>query len=103
MPPIERGPSSVGWPNFDPDIFIQDWNNTLIPTSKDKSFEECIKRAFGLKNKDHYVYHAIASVTLEQVQSAIKVGSRNGMHAWYRDEEGKQVSLPSHNDICAQC
>lgn len=40
---------------------------------------------------DEYVYHAIASVKLSQVQRAVDVGGAKGMHGWYRLEGGDLV------------
>ena len=59
-------------------------------------FQQAIITAFNLPpggTKDDYVYHAIASVTLEQVQCVIEAGEKNGLHRWYVDEEGKSVCL----------
>lgn len=83
-------PYTVGSSSFDPDLFIRQWSKNALP--KDADFEACIEGAFGLKKQDNYVYHAVASVTLQQVQRAINGGSQNGMHAWYRDECGNIVS-----------
>jgi hypothetical protein len=97
MPP-KITPHTVGSTSFGPDSFIKQWNLEFVPKSEDNDLNGCIQKAFGLKSKDDYVYHAIASVTLQQVQSAVNAGSRNGMHAWYKDEEGQKVSS-MHSDI----
>ncbi|KAI1779355.1 hypothetical protein F4818DRAFT_247839 [Hypoxylon cercidicola] len=34
--------------------------------------------------RDPYVYHAIVSVTLPEVQHVVSLGGQNGLHAWYR-------------------
>ncbi|KAI6088453.1 hypothetical protein F4821DRAFT_89234 [Hypoxylon rubiginosum] len=51
--------------------------------------------------RDPYVYHAIVSVTLPEVQHAISLGRQNGLHSWYRgppapadDDSGRPVVLP---------
>ena len=80
--------------SFDPVRFFDTWperSSELLP--HDNDFRTSIMNAFGLKDTDNYVYHAIASVTLAQVQHAIsRGGGENGvLHAWYRDSEGKQV------------
>jgi len=54
-------------------------------------FRRAITTAFSLDDKDDYVYHAIASVTLEQVQQVIEAGGANGLHKWYVNSEGKSV------------
>jgi hypothetical protein len=91
MPP-KSAPYTFGSTSFEPDLFIKQWNLDLVPKSEGNDLNGCIQKAFGLKNTDDYVYHAIASVTLQQVQSAVNAGSRNGMHAWYKDGQGKPVS-----------
>ena len=80
--------------SFDPAQFLDIWSqrsSQLLPREND--FRTSIIHAFGLKETDDYVYHAIASVTLAQVQHVISRGpGENGMlHAWYRDLNGKQV------------
>jgi len=74
---------------FSADIFLELWGPQFLPKNND--FRGAIVRAFGLEPTDDYVYHAVASVTLTQVQVAIDHGNKNGMHAWYRDENGQQV------------
>ena len=79
---------------FDPAQFFISWperSSEFLP--QDNDLRKSIIRAFGLKDSDDYVYHAIASVTLAQVQHAVSRGAgENGMlHAWYRDSDGKQV------------
>ncbi|KAK3488811.1 uncharacterized protein B0T23DRAFT_185246 [Neurospora hispaniola] len=48
---------------------------------------------------DEYVYHAIASVKLSQVQRAVDVGGAKGMHGWYRLEGGDLLPPPPQADI----
>lgn len=99
MPPFARArPHSVGSSSFDPDQFIEQWDEVVVP--HDNDLKKCIVRAFKLKPNDDYVYHAIASVTLDQVQAAINAGRLNGMHAWYRDENGHQVSRELGSSLC---
>lgn len=79
---------------FDPAQFLDTWperSSELLPQNAD--LRTSIIKAFGLKDSDDYVYHAIASVTLAQVQHAVSRGAgENGMlHGWYRDSKGKQV------------
>jgi hypothetical protein len=81
----------VGSRDFKPERFLGSWDPTFLPVNND--LRSSIVQAFGLAPDDDYVYHAIASVTLTQVQAAIDHGDANGMHAWYRDEAGIQVRL----------
>lgn len=81
--------NTIGSANFDAEQFLATWDAKSIPQNND--LRTAIVKAFRLKQTDDYVYHAIASVTLLQVQVAIDHGDLNGMHAWYRDGNGQQV------------
>ena len=48
---------------------------------------------FGLSSHDDYVYHAIASVSLSQVQGAVEAGTENGLCDWYPAADGSTVCL----------
>jgi hypothetical protein len=100
-PPARARPHTVGSSSFDPDAFFEQWDEAVVP--HDNDLKKCILRSFKLKQDDDYEYHAIATVTLNQVQSAINAGGRNGMHAWYRDENGFQVGqgCDAQQCICA--
>ena len=67
---------------------------------KGNDFRTAITRAFNLKEGDAYVYHAVASVTLAQVQRVIGHGGRNGLLAWYRDGDGVAVCVLC---LCVMC
>ena len=58
---------------------------------KENDLRSSIIAAFNLSSNDSYVYHAIASVTLAQVQEAIAVGGEHELHAWYLDDSGEPV------------
>jgi hypothetical protein len=78
--------------SFDPARFFDIWPEQraqLLPNDND--FRTSIIHAFGLKDTDDYVYHAIASVTLAQVQQVVSRAEDGMLHAWYRDSEGQQV------------
>lgn len=97
MPP-PKGPRAQtnGSSHFDPDAFFQLWMKdpcALLPQNND--LRSSIISAFNLAESDNYVYHAIASVTLAQVQGSIEHGGERGLHAWYPDASGKpsEVSL----------
>ncbi|KAL8754826.1 MAG: hypothetical protein Q9199_004069 [Rusavskia elegans] len=96
MPPA-KGPQAqtTGSAHFDPDAFLASWakdSKTLLPQGND--LRSSIIAAFNLAQSDSYVYHAIASVTLAQVQESIRHGGEHGLHAWYPDEAGKLSELP---------
>lgn len=86
-----KAPSTEGTPNFHPDELLDQWSKGDFAAPVDDNFQAAIIKTFGLKPGDQYVYHATASVTLGQVQQAINYGSRGGLHAWYRDEQDKEV------------
>lgn len=94
MVPTRPSARTVKSAAFDPVRFFHKWpeqHSGFLP--KDDDLRTFIIQAFGLHESDDYVYHAVASVTLAQVQHAINRGAgENGLlHAWYRDAEGKQV------------
>lgn len=76
---------------FSPDDLFDQWANREKPLPENNDLRSSIIRTFQLPRDDGYVYHAIASVNLSQVQSAIEHGSEAGFHAWYKDKEGKVV------------
>src|ERR1700760_3369391 len=95
-----------GSKSFEPDRFFDSWDLELVP--QDNDFRKFIISAFDLPNNDDYTYHAMASVQLAQVQSAIDAAGMNGMHAWYRDRNGTAVrstlnQLPQYLDSNAFC
>lgn len=94
-PPQRKKPHTVGSASFDPDKFFEEWDPERIP--KDNNLQGTIISAFNLKSSDDYVYHAIASVTLPQVQNAINHGASNGMHAWYLFDDAKKACSPRLN------
>ncbi|KAL8947429.1 MAG: hypothetical protein Q9222_006287 [Ikaeria aurantiellina] len=105
MPPA-KSPSAqtTGAARFNPDTFFDAWSEnapSLLPQSDD--LRSSIVAAFDLAKSDNYVYHAIASVTLAQVQEAIEHGGEHGLHAWYPDESGRASELlpPIAADITA--
>ncbi|KAL9598665.1 MAG: hypothetical protein Q9219_004334 [cf. Caloplaca sp. 3 TL-2023] len=104
--PTIQGPraQTTGSSHFDPDSFFDLWGNeakSLLPQGND--LRSSIIAAFDLAPSDNYVYHALASVTLGQVQEAIKHGGEHGLHNWYSDSSGaaSNLPLPSPADIYA--
>lgn len=90
MPPKQPQPFTEGSSSFDSDAFFSAWNEECLPQNND--LRTCIIKSFNLPANDAYVYHAMGSATLAQVQKAIQFGGQGGLHAWYRDDEGKEVS-----------
>ena len=96
-------PNCIGSQKFSPDAYFDGWHdgNNQSPSAKDNDLRTSIRQSFNLLPTDTYVYHAIASVTLDQVQQAIAAGGQHGLHAWYLDGVGEQTQPPSTGDIDA--
>ena len=101
-----NGPFTDGSPSFDPDksldakdsdgCFQKAW-----PLLDQNYFRQAVITAFNLPQDDDYTYHAIASVTLGQVQSAVNAGAANGLHNWYFAATGTVLLNPPRADIDA--
>ncbi|KAK3363398.1 hypothetical protein B0T25DRAFT_596620 [Lasiosphaeria hispida] len=96
----------VGSPTFDPETAIRNdaTHEAALRALEDDDFETAIQTWFRIPDGDDYVYHAIASVTLAQVQRAVNLGGQKGLHGWYdwyRDERGEALPPPSPSDISA--
>ncbi|KAJ0158956.1 hypothetical protein CTA2_10567, partial [Colletotrichum tanaceti] len=81
----------VGSPTFRPDEYADD-------AARRERANELLARddlhgatvvSFNLPAADTYVYHAMTAVRLAEVQRVVAMGGVNGLHAWYRDDEGK--------------
>jgi hypothetical protein len=87
--PLAKGISFThceGNPSFTPADIIQDierQKQTLAYLEKNDLLRAatCL---FGLPEKDTYVYHAMTSVRLAEVQHIVGLGGVNGLHDWYR-------------------
>lgn len=95
--PIPKKPQTDGSSTFEPDQFFETWAKEDFTLPIDNDFRKFIIKAFGLRVRDTYAYKATAEVTLEQAQSHVQAGGINGLHAWYRDGEGKPVSRYIHD------
>jgi hypothetical protein len=84
----------VGSPAFDPDKQIQDSaaREEALAHLQKNEFKDALSSWFKLPAGDKYVYHAITSVLLAQVQVVVDNGRTNGLHDWYRNEAGEVVS-----------
>lgn len=80
-----------GSSNFESDALFEAWSKDERNLPENDDLKSSIISTFNLPHNDSYVYHATASVTLSQVQEAINHGSKDGLHAWYLDDEGKAV------------
>ncbi|OCL08765.1 hypothetical protein AOQ84DRAFT_317881, partial [Glonium stellatum] len=100
MPP-RRGPYCEGSKSaFDPDLLFATWGDDCLPQNN-YDFGFTIIKIFNLSPTDNYVYRALGETTLRQAQAAIDAGSKNGLHAWYLDEEGNEMPPPTPADITA--
>ncbi|KAL1870021.1 hypothetical protein VTK73DRAFT_2830 [Phialemonium thermophilum] len=87
--------------SFDPDVQVRDEKareEALVHLQKN-DFRQAITTWFKLPLSDNYVYHAITSTQLAQVQEVIDHGRANGLHDWYRDEDNKPLPPPPPQDI----
>ncbi|KAF2089397.1 hypothetical protein K490DRAFT_63533 [Saccharata proteae CBS 121410] len=100
MPAQPKEPRTEGsLKPFNPDAFFDAWTEESLP--KDNDFRGAIIKAFNLPPNDSYEYHAMATVTLPQVQHVINFGGQHHLHDWYVDEEGKTLDPPPAADITA--
>ena len=101
--PLSPPASTVGSKDFQPNQLFGD--KALIDSYhshlNNNDFRTAIITAFHLPPNDDYIYHATASVTLSQVQTAINAGSSHGLHDWYLDSNSKPNGHPPTLDIAA--
>ena len=97
-PPEMSRPASfthcVGSPTFSPEDLIQDVDRqkqALDLLAKDDLYNAS-RVLLQLPEQDLYTYHAVTSVRLAQVQRVVSLGAVNGLHTWYRNEDGSPVS-----------
>jgi predicted negative regulator of RcsB-dependent stress response len=95
MPQTSSPPFTLGSKSFDPENLFQDEEKLKAANNylEKNDLRSAVTALFALAENDSYVYHAIASVTLAQVQQAILQGHHHGLHDWYKDGDGKAVSL----------
>lgn len=92
MPRIPKKAQTDGSTTFDPDTFFEAWSKEEITPPYDNNFRRFIIRAFGLPYDDDYGYRATTEVTLLQAQTHVEFGAQGGLHRWYVDENGNEVS-----------
>ncbi|KAM6535142.1 hypothetical protein FALCPG4_004734 [Fusarium falciforme] len=104
-PPEMSRPASfthcVGSPAFSPEDLIQDVDRqkqALDLLAKDDLYNAS-RVLLQLPEQDLYTYHAVTSVRLAQVQRVVSLGAVNGLHTWYRNEDGSPRDAPSQADI----
>ncbi|KAG5984480.1 hypothetical protein E4U55_004603 [Claviceps digitariae] len=102
MSPSSRVPAPcVGSASFQPETLIADDDKLQQAQSlltKDDLFEAS-RLLFGLPERDAYTYHAMTAVRLAEVQRVVNLGGVNGLHSWYRAEDGSPRESPPRSDI----
>lgn len=85
-----QGTSSSNPRNYfsEPDCYAK-----VLDSLSRNDLRSAIITGFGLSSHDDYVYRAIASVTLSQVQGAVEAGTENGLCDWYPAVDGSSVCL----------
>jgi hypothetical protein len=96
MPAIPDRAQTEDSTSFSPDAYFEAWEKGDITAPVDNDFHKFILTTFGLPDDDTYTYAAVAEVTLAQAQKYIEYGGQGGLHAWYKDDQGKPVSLPQY-------
>jgi hypothetical protein len=94
MPTIPDRAQTEDSTSFSPDAYFDAWEKGEITAPYDNDFRKFILTTFGLPRDDTYTYAAVAEVTLLQAQTYVEFGGQGGLHAWYRDDQGKPVSPP---------
>ncbi|KAK7426529.1 hypothetical protein QQZ08_006988 [Neonectria magnoliae] len=102
MSPPAKFTHCVGSLSFVPDGLIQDVERQkqaldLLNTNND--LYNASRVLLQLPERDLYTYHAITSVKLAEVQAVVALGSANGLHAWYRNEDRSPRDPPPQADV----
>lgn len=101
MSDIPQRAETQGSTTFNPDTFFDAWAKDELTPPYDNDFRKFIIRAFGLKPDDNFVYRAVAEVTLLQAQTYLEFGGQGGLHKWYVDGQGNEVSQ-TRSSLCAR-
>ncbi|KAH0279686.1 hypothetical protein KCU91_g1546, partial [Aureobasidium melanogenum] len=101
MPTIPDRAQTEDSTSFSPDAYFDAWAKGEITAPYDNDFRKFILTTFGLPHDDTYTYAAVAEVTLLQAQTYVEFGGQGGLHAWYRDDQGKPLEPPPAVDIAA--
>lgn len=89
-----RPRACVGNPSFRPLDAVKDTarQEQALQLLSRNDFAGASRVLLGLPEHDEYIYHATASVSLAETQQAVDLGGVNGLHTWYRAEDGSPVS-----------
>jgi len=86
-----------GSPSWNPDTYLTDAElhaRAQAYLSEKNDLRSAITTSFSLRKADNYVYHAIAAVTLAQVQQGVNLGRAHGLHNWYYGERAAPAPQP---------
>ncbi|KAI1466587.1 uncharacterized protein F4812DRAFT_434801 [Daldinia caldariorum] len=87
MPPSRTFTYCEGAPSWNPTTYVADaaLHEHVEALLSNDDFQSAIIASFSLPHprRDSYVYHAIVSVTLAEVQHIVSLGRQNAFHAWY--------------------
>ncbi|KAF4462216.1 hypothetical protein FALBO_10981 [Fusarium albosuccineum] len=91
----------VGSPAFRPEDLIEDTDRQkqALDLLAHDDLYNASRVLLQLPEQDLYTYHAITSVKLAQVQHVVGLGGVNGLHSWYRNEDGSPRDPPTQADI----
>ncbi|KAI1764915.1 hypothetical protein GGR53DRAFT_292744 [Hypoxylon sp. FL1150] len=88
-----------GAPSWNPSAYAADapLHSRVEGLLASDDLQAAVTASFSLPpaRRDPYVYHAIVSVTLPEVQHAVSLGRRNGLHSWYRGPVPADASKPA--------
>ncbi|KAH9895412.1 hypothetical protein F4778DRAFT_271294 [Xylariomycetidae sp. FL2044] len=95
-----RAPACIGAPTWDPTTYLSspDIHARAESLLAADDFAGAIRTSFALPARDTYVYHAMVSVTLAQVQHVLSLGGANGLHAWYRADQPSATASNNNNN-----
>ncbi|KAI1104561.1 hypothetical protein F4804DRAFT_185578 [Jackrogersella minutella] len=88
-----------GAPSWNPTTYVADTalHERAEALLAGDNLQSAIATSFSLPppRRDPYVYHAIVSVTLPEVQHVVSLGRQNGLHAWYFAPSPEQEPTPA--------
>lgn len=91
--PLRVQARCVGNPSFRPEDIAK--NQDRLKQARDllckNDLHQASRMLLGLPEPDVYTYHAIASVKLAEAQHVVDRGGDNGLHGWYKAEDGSTV------------
>ncbi|KAI1648220.1 uncharacterized protein F4817DRAFT_335326 [Daldinia loculata] len=102
MAPSKAFTYCEGVPSWNPTTYIADaaLHERAEAFLASDDFQSAVIASFALPHprRDSYVYHAIVSVTLAEVQHIVSLGRQNAFHAWYFEPAPAPAPAPSTED-----